>query len=126
MEEIGRSKMAEGGKAAKDERFIKNDNPLPTHNTQNDTAKAAQASVAERKLIWSGRSLHLSSMGSGDIASKAMTATTVQSDSTSARTDQLRDEKSSPKQPLETLADQTSADTVAENRESMKSSCTPR
>jgi len=68
------------------------------------------------KLVWSGRSLHLSSMGSGDTASKAMTATTVQSDSTSARTDQLRDDKSPPKQPLETLADQNSKTSIAKNR----------
>ena len=63
-------------------------------------------------LIWSGRSLHLSSMGSGDTASKAMTATTGQSDSPSARADQLR---VNPKQPLETLADQISDVSVAED-----------
>ena len=45
-----------------------------------------------------------------------MTATTVQSDSTSARTDQLRDEKSSPKQPLETLADQNSESSIAHSK----------
>ena len=67
-------------------------------------------------LIWSGRSLHLSSMGSGDIASKAMTATTGQSDSPSARTDQLRDGNPSPKQPLDTLADQNSDQTLDDLR----------
>ncbi len=56
-------------------------------------------------------------MGSGDIASKAMTATSGQSDSPSARTDQLRDGNPSPKQPRETLADQASKDNIADANE---------
>ena len=66
---------------------------------------SARCSIAQRVLLtWSGRSLHLSSMGSGDMGNKPMTATAAPSDSASARTDQL---PVNPKQPLETLADQS-------------------
>lgn len=64
------------------------------------------------KLVWSGRSLRLSTLGSGDMT-EAMTATTGQSESPSARTDQSRND--TPKRPLETLADQASGETVALN-----------
>mgnify|MGYP000876574321 FL=1 len=74
----------------------------------------------EGKLLWSGRSLHLSSMGSGDMAGVAMTATTGQSKSPSARTDQLRDAETSSKQPRETLADQNSAKSIADGQGVLK------
>lgn len=46
-------------------------------------------------LIWSGRSLRISTQGFGDTAN-AVTATTGQSKSPSAQTDQLRDANASP------------------------------
>ncbi len=74
----------------------------------------------EGKLIWSGRSLHLSTMGSGDMAGVAMTATTGQSKSPSARTDQSRDAETSSKQPRETLADQNSGESIADGQGVLK------
>lgn len=62
------------------------------------------------KLVWSGRRLALSSMGSGDTVD-AVTTTAEQSGSSSAETAQLR---TSQKQPLETLADQTNETIVAQ------------
>ena len=66
----------------------------------------------EGRLVWSGRRLHLSSKGSGDMDS-SMTTTAEQSGSPSARTAQL---PANPKQPLETLANQTSGSNIDENR----------
>jgi hypothetical protein len=63
-------------------------------------------------LIWSGRSLHLNSMGSEDMGKKSMSATASPSDSASARTAQL---PINPKQPLETLVDQTSKNNAADD-----------
>lgn len=62
-------------------------------------------------LVWSGRRLHLSSMGSGDTAG-AVTTTTGPSGDPSALADQPR---MNPNRLSETLADHTNTQSVDEN-----------
>lgn len=61
----------------------------PAERTSNQVSaqQLDQKAIGPKWLIWSGRSLHLSSMGSGDMGKKSMTATAAPSDSASARTD---------------------------------------
>lgn len=77
----------------------------------------AFAGVQRGRLVWSGRRLHISTQGSGVTAS-AIAPTTEQSGSSSAGTAQL---PASPKQPLETLANQTSENSVADESKGFNS-----
>lgn len=65
------------------------------------------------KLVWSGRRLHLSTMGSGDAGSSAIT-TAEQSVSPSARTARGNEAEATPNPVLEALADQTSDVRIAQ------------
>ncbi len=47
LAEIGKLKMSEGGSVKKEERFITNDKPCVTHNTQKEVAKAAGVSTGQ-------------------------------------------------------------------------------